>query len=268
VACRLHVFSQIDPFVLFSVASYFNTRFPECSLLSSTYQLSSLDISFIPKFVTMGPVSVTLLATLLPAGFLIISLLFLSGYLTFQLRASHALAKKAEDEITVSEPPANPRPFFVENRDVTKRLYSLSDAADPTWRSDAIQALINIENIGIDRYCVHVSKYCEPGDEEWAAELLAQLGYTGGLSVPAIFCLLKQWETYRCVMHHILDDVVLKHLSLDGDPEDSLLPFTAEQHRGLRDFYKALEMKKCKVYLTQHPAYVANSQQCPRILRF
>jgi len=182
----------------------------------------------------MGPVAVILLATLLPGGFLIVGLLWICAYLYSQLRASRAPEDVAEQATDLPEPY------------VHIRKSQMLDVEMQAWRHDAISITTHLNACETVRDAVGLDKYCKPGDEAWAADLLAELGYKGGLAVPAILCLLRQWDSFKCVEDHIISDVILQRLSLEGDPEDSLLPFTPDVHRGLRDFYKALEETKCK----------------------
>lgn len=212
----------------------------------------------------MGPVAVTLLATLLPTGFLIVALLCFSCYLYSKLRASRDSARTVEEEV---EPAGSPKLVVVEDMDWTKRRVTLSDAADPDWFGDAIEALVPLSHTGLLNEYRKWDTYNEPGDEAWAAELLAELGYTGELSVPAILCLLRQHKTQDHVVDHIIVNVVIPLLSLEGDNENSLLPFTPEQHRSLLDLHKALESKKCKSFVMPNPHYIADSLQCPRIVQ-
>ncbi len=112
----------------------------------------------LPQSVTMGPVAVVLLATLLPAGFLIVGLACVSTYLYSRLRALREGAKKTEDDDThdaVAEPP--PKFVYV-------RKSKLMDVERQEWRSDAISS-VNYLGVGTFRDAVSADNYCDPGDE-------------------------------------------------------------------------------------------------------
>ncbi|KAF4634367.1 hypothetical protein G7Y89_g3735 [Cudoniella acicularis] len=116
----------------------------------------------------------------------------------------------------------------------------------PVWRSDLIHIVGALQGCGPFRDVVTKYKYREPGVELWAREILEDVGYSGGVSVPAILSLLRDKKVYRYIEEHLINSIVLKRLYLEGDPEDSLLPFMPEVHRWLRGFYKSLEGMKYK----------------------
>jgi len=183
-----------------------------------------------------------------------VGLLWICAYLYSQLRASRAQAQKTEDAAEQATLVIDlPEPY------VHIRKSQMLDVEMQAWRHDAISTTVHLNAYETARDAVGLDKYCKPGDEAWAADLLAELGYKGGLAAPTILCLLRQWDSFRHVENYIISDVVLQRLSLEGDPEDSLLPFTPDVHRGLRDFYKALEETKCKFRRTEHFGYIANT---------
>lgn len=219
----------------------------------------------------MGLVAITLLATLLPTGILIAILVLLSSHFYFQYRASRAsveAAKKNEDQPAEAAEPVVQIGEIDEDLADPMEQYRLSDAANPDWRSDAIDVLCHLPKTGMMLETSYQWGDCsEPEDESWATELLAELGYTGNLSVPLILSLLRQLQAYDSVVNHIMFNVIMPLLSLECDPEESLLPFTPAQHRGLRDLYKALESKECMSTLIRDHSYTANFLQCPQMLQ-
>lgn len=197
----------------------------------------------------MRPVTVALLATLLPAAFLAVSLLCLSTYLYSRLRVAKARAKDIEDAATKLTQPAE-APLDLHRRiwedDQKKRPIVLSDATKPNWMEDLIYCAVGLNETGSHPDSVGRHSYRQLDDETWAADLLKKLNYNGGLSTPALLQRLGEYDYVIPMAEHVVNAVVFPRLSLEGDPEDSLLPFTPEVHRGLRDFFKALEGIKCK----------------------
>lgn len=147
----------------------------------------------------MEPVATALVATLLPTCLLIFILLCLSGYLYFQLHQSRVSTTAAENE---ENPAESTGAGIVEDFDWTKRESHLQKAADRAWHSDAISAMLLLPQT-CDEYDHRLkdSFYEEPESEAWAAELLADLGYTGGLPVPTILYLLRQSAVNHLVVN-------------------------------------------------------------------
>ncbi len=191
----------------------------------------------------MGPVTVALLATLIPSSCIIIGLVFLSLYLLFRLRASQAPAEQAEER--PSPPPTPPRNQIVVFEDPAKRNTSLSNASNPDWRCDMNRAY-PLGPYGIISARVHPLSYTGSFDEPWAREILTDIGYKGRVLVAAMLPLLAGRYSCNHMASHIIAHVIPQRMSLECEPEESLLPFSPDTHRCLRSFYKALEGVKCK----------------------
>lgn len=88
--------------------------------------------------------------------------------------------------------------------------------------------------------------YLERGIEPWAKAILDDIRYTGKVSIRPMIKLLRHEDSVGSMIGSIIANVVTQRLSLEGDPKDSLLPFTPEIHLWLRGFYKSLRGMKCK----------------------
>jgi len=192
----------------------------------------------------MEPITIVLLATLLPACLLVAIFAGLCLYLFLKLRSLRESTQKIENIIDHPEPVPqaidDPQPLF----DDTKRITFLSDDSNKDWEWDGIVALGGLDGSGTDARSAADWKYRGSGDESWAKEVLEDIKYKGGVPVPVIFSFFRKLDWYDDMIDHIMKHVVLDRLSLECDPADSLLPFTPEVHQFLQRLYKSLEEVK------------------------
>lgn len=215
---------------------------------------------------TMRPVTVALLATLLPAAFLIVALACLSAYLFLQLRASRTVSKVKNDDVAAKVEDGDILAPPAQLYDFTKQASGLSDISNPNWRSDAIS------NHCLDDSMTGYSPvaggwpgfpgaYDRDGGEAWPTQILSELGYNGGVAVSAILSWLEEGSLQHLLgeapaenmARHINTNIILQRLSLDCEPEKSFLPFTPEVHLWLRKFHKSLEGMACKSKVSETP---------------
>ena len=192
----------------------------------------------------MEPVTIVLIATLLPACLLAAIFAGLCLYLFLKLRSLRESTQKIENVIDHPEPVPQAiddlQPLF----DDTKRITFLSDDSNQDWRSDGFAALGFLNESGTARRSAADWKYRGLGDESWAKEVLEDIKYKGGVPVPVIFSFFRKPSWCSYMTGHIMRHVVVDRLSLECDPADSLLPFTPEVHQFLRRLYKSLEEVK------------------------
>lgn len=198
----------------------------------------------------MHPVSVAILATLLPSCLLIFGLAFLSVHLSIKLRALRA---KLEDHripspITVEAPPA-PKPPPTPSTwpgplPEGNRMYPLSNESAPNWIHDSYKVFSTLSSTSI--WASDTRKvYTKPGVEARVGRTLEALGYHGH-SPEFIVKLLRDRPTRFTIAEHVITTILLAKTDLER-PESSLFPFSPELHRDLRIFFQALEGIKCKL---------------------
>ncbi|KAH8590487.1 hypothetical protein B0O99DRAFT_691498 [Bisporella sp. PMI_857] len=190
----------------------------------------------------MEPVAIALLATLITATFLITTVLCLCIYLFFKLRASWMATEEVMEVADGQAPPPQPiaeaMPF---SKDLAERTTWLSDASNPDWRSDGCAALrLNLSAVGPFGTCPGNYRLYT-SDENSVRHILEELGYNGGVDFPDIILMLENSSTALEMADHIINNIFLQRLSLECEPEESLLLFTPQVHRWLRSFSQSLE---------------------------
>ncbi|TAQ84385.1 hypothetical protein B7494_g7283 [Chlorociboria aeruginascens] len=207
----------------------------------------------------MGPVTTALVATLVPTLLLIVALIWLCVHQSLQLRSSRVPTE--EPPISHQDVPVDKQRLDEEAEqqrlqklkveswsrlgyDSAGRTTQLSDASNPDWVADFNNFQIFT---GVDiRPSNCYKNYTSAGRLQWVTDLLKVIGYNGGLTTTGLVSRFEaggdEWHMKgQDAANHAAQHAVLQRLSLEGDPEDSLLPFTPDVHRSLRKFYEALE---------------------------
>ena len=147
---------------------------------------------------SQSPVTVALLAILLPACFLILVLSTLSIYLFLKLRASHA-----ERTLELRTQPPTPKPapeFVVVPRPRAKPLTWFSDPSSPDWANDVDHAFF-----GLSHYRLYSEKpVLQTSKEQQRAErVLKEVGYSGDIPLPTLVRFLQTPNTQGLAVRHI-----------------------------------------------------------------
>ncbi|EPE26025.1 hypothetical protein GLAREA_01937 [Glarea lozoyensis ATCC 20868] len=193
----------------------------------------------------MQSLSVVLLATLLPTLLTILILSCLSIYLFAQLRASTLKASTAEILPAVEEPePEQLRIVEIFNPD--KRHFLGYTLFFKPWEG----APFNIDNrewfsqpmtfweMATDR-----ESSISDWDDTEVGEALKALGYEV-MPAASVLSLLRNPKRRKWILEHVIYDVVFRRTSLEGDPHESYLPFTVQQHEDLRAYFDSLKNVK------------------------
>jgi hypothetical protein len=86
----------------------------------------------------------------------------------------------------------------------------------------------------------------EVGDSEnRVREIMELLGYRG-IAPKGFLELLQRPETRWKVLGYLFTTVAINRVSLDRDPQSSLLPFLPDVHRDMKAYVNALRRVQCK----------------------
>ncbi|KAG9236105.1 hypothetical protein BJ875DRAFT_457431 [Amylocarpus encephaloides] len=193
---------------------------------------------------SMQPDSVALLAALLPTLVIISALSCLPIYLFTQLRKSLSRPLTLEKQPptggeedpwdTIVGEPSNGLRSFVG--------HLITDDFSQAGNFDEETNLLFLHEISCwTEDFIKTNNIPDPifNDAE-VSQHLAVLGYKA-MPAASFLRLLRNHKTRRAILSHLVTDVLLRWTSLDGDPKDSLLPFTAQQHKDLKAYFEALD---------------------------
>ncbi|MCJ1309108.1 hypothetical protein MMC25_002763 [Agyrium rufum] len=186
----------------------------------------------------MGPVTIAILATLLPTSLLILGLVYLSIYLHIKSRSLRKeckglqaqLTTATEDQLALKRHKSEPYDFFPSK---------LSDESNIQWSHNVprLTAGLMPNTLEVDH---HYLEFHEPRAESWIGHMLEALGYQDA-SPTVILGLLRGKEAILSMPAHIVTSIALARTSIDSDPESTLLPFSPELQKDLQTFFKAME---------------------------
>ena len=213
----------------------------------------------------MQPVTVALLAALLPTWSIILILIGLSTYLFVQSRKARTKqpiqdvsSVVVESPVTVVRPstPIVPQNFLGHHLDYSFQLDPFESypgqCLDQRLEKDvSFTRLSGWTHHFRDELVGLVGMRTGPRDKEpWdGGEILEALGYRS-LSTPSIMSLILD-DRYRNRVHvfeHILFEIFFQRTSLDSRPEETFLPFAPAQTHELLVYFQELGKTQCKCW--------------------
>lgn len=161
-----------------------------------------------------------------------------------QLATTDELPKAEEQE------PWSPAPYVI------KEESHLSDVSNPDWDIDTHATMYFLPNIHVWHNYEFNLVFNSPESEPAIKKILEAIGFQG--MTPAVIRKYFQSRETRCgIGRHIATSTMLARTSLSNKPEMSLLPFSPEIQKDLRNFFTALEGIKCKLSSVHHRVFHA-----------
>jgi hypothetical protein len=157
-------------------------------------------------------------------------LIFAPVCLSIYLYAKLRVLRVENEGLRVQPPPtlerqpalADQEPWLRELPEV-KSSWVLSDASNPDWKYDAPYVYGELASWPTGE--AHENVLNQPGDEDWAGQILEALGYKAA-SPAVLLQFLRKRSTRSLAVGHIAISVGLARTSFETEPESTPPPFS------------------------------------------
>ncbi|EPE35205.1 hypothetical protein GLAREA_10902 [Glarea lozoyensis ATCC 20868] len=201
----------------------------------------------------MQPVTITLLAVLIPTLLAILLLTSLSVYLYLRLKSVAKVpvadvSHHVEEVVKVLDEPIRQMrelpPVILESVHPTFLGRVLTEhrpfEGDPQIEGD----LRGFGVFWVFNFHTFKKPYDYIKNMKWdgaeLGQILSDLGYQA-MPVASFWRLFEDTRTRRVLLEHLLSQLLFQKTSLDVEPENSFLPLTPVQHRDLASYFSSLE---------------------------